>query len=66
MKTSERREEMAGFGMRIAIVDDEVSVRETLKGYIERMSKEKGQEMNVFSFPGLEWFPLIDRLAVSL
>ncbi|MBQ8161124.1 MAG: response regulator transcription factor [Clostridia bacterium] len=36
--------------MRIAIVDDEISVRETLKGYIERMSKEIGQEMSVLSF----------------
>ena len=37
--------------MRIAVVDDEASVRETLKDYIDRFSRESGTEMTVSPFP---------------
>lgn len=37
--------------MRIAIVDDEASVREELRGYIGRLAGETGTEMSVTEFP---------------
>ena len=42
---------MAGMGIRIAVVDDEVSIRENLQGFIARMAQETGTEMTVSDYP---------------